>query len=391
MSTDQTTRRSGRHRSGGRVSVPARIAPGAAGPRLPGLDLARGLAVLSMLVAHLSPVGGVLDLSEYLTAPLFAVLVGAAMGLVLARPGTDPVRFVADNALRGLLLVALGVMLQALYPQIDVVLPYLGVLVVVLAPLAVALHRLPVLTLGLAVGAAVLGPVVTERARDALVSGGPATGTGARHLLDWLAAGPSYRLVSFLPMALGGLALALLLPRLAAWRPAAGVAAVLLAAAGVVHALGAASSGGAAPYSGTTAEVVAGSLLAAGVVAASCALADVAAVARWGIRALDPVLSLGRLALTAYTVQVLFLAVVAAVRGGARDDTWPVLLLTTAVVVGSAWLLDRTWGTGPLELVVRLARLPDGWQPGAALSDAVSAARQRRGPPEPPGSTPPEE
>ncbi|MBM6401126.1 DUF418 domain-containing protein [Phycicoccus sonneratiae] len=391
MSTDQTTRRSGRHRSGGRVSVPPAIAPGAGGPRLAGLDVARGLAVLSMLVAHLSPVGGVLDLSEYLTAPLFALLVGAAMGLALARPGTDPVRFVADNALRGLLLVALGVLLQALYGQVDVVLPYLGVLVVVLAPLAVGLRRLPVLTLGVAAGAAVLGPLVTERARDALAASGSSTGTSARHVLDWLAAGPSYRLVSFLPMALGGLALALLLPRLAAWRPAAGVGAVLLAAAGVVHALGAASSGGAAAYSGTTAEVVAGTFLAGGVVAVSFAVADLAAVGRWGVRALDPVLALGRLALTAYTVQVLVLALVSLVRDGARDDSWVVLLVTTAAVVGSVWLLDRTWGTGPLELLVRLARLPSGWQPGAALAEAVSAARQRREPPAPPGSTPPEE
>lgn len=372
------------------MSVPPRIAPGAGGPRLAGLDVARGLAVLAMLVAHLSPVGGVLGLSEYLAAPLFAVVLGAAMGLALARPGADPVRFVADNALRGVLLVILGVLLQAAYDQVDVALPTLGVLVLVLAPLAVGLHRLPVLTLGLAAGAAVLGPVLTERARDALVADGGTTGSVARHLLDWLAAGPSHRLVSFLPMALGGLALALLLPRLLGWRPAAGVSAVLLAASGVVHALGAASTDGAAPSSGTTAEVVAGTFLAGGVVAASFALADVAAVGRWGVRALDPVLSLGRLALTAYTVQVLVLALVSLVRGGADDDTWPVLLLTTAVVVGSAWLLDRTWGTGPLELLVRLARLPGGWQPRAALSGAVSAARRRREPPAPPGSTPPE-
>ncbi len=386
MSTDQTSRRSGRHRSGGRVSVPSRIAPGAGGPRLAGLDVARGLAVLSMLVAHLSPVGGVLGLSEYLAAPLFAVVLGAAMGIALARTGTDPVRFVADNALRGVLLVVLGLLLQAVYGQVDVALPVLGVLVVVLAPLAVGLRRLPVLTLGLAAGAAVLGPVLTERARDAV---GADPGAGPR-LLDWLAAGASHRLVSFLPMALGGLALALLLPRLLAWRPAAGVAGVLLAASGVVHALGAASVDGAAPSSGTTAEVVAGTFLAGGVVAASFAIADLAAVGRWGVRALDPVLSLGRLALTAYTVQVLVLALVSLVRDGADDDTWPVLLLTTAIVVGSVWTLDRTWGTGPLELLVRLARLPDGWRPGAAVSGALSAARQRREPPAPPGSTPPE-
>ncbi len=344
-----------------------------------------------MLVAHLGPAGGVFVLSEYLTAPLFAVVIGAAMGLALAVPGTDPVRFVADNALRGVLLVALGVLLQASYSQIDVVLPYLGVLVVVLAPLAVGLRRLPVLTVGVAAAAAVLGPLVTERARDHLAVHAATTGAGARDVLLWLAAGPSYRLVSFLPMALGGLALALLLPRLDGWRSATPVAAVLLVAGGVVHALGAATDAGALAYSGTTAEVVAATFLAGGTVVAALALADAATLVRVGSAVLSPVLAVGRLALTGYTVQVLVLALVAALRGGARDDGWVLLVLTTAVVLAVCWLLDRTWGTGPLELLVRAARLPAAFEPGAALRDAVSRARTRREPPGPRGSTPPEE
>ncbi|WP_447646028.1 hypothetical protein [Nocardioides zeae] len=52
-----------------------------AGPRVRdlGIDAARGLALVSMFVAHFAPTagpGGVLDLSEYLTAPLFAFLIG---------------------------------------------------------------------------------------------------------------------------------------------------------------------------------------------------------------------------------------------------------------------------------------------------------------------------
>ena len=61
----------------------------------------------------------------------------------------------------------LGVLLQSIYAQIDVVLPYLGVLVIVLAPLALLLHRVPVLTLGIAGALAVVGPLVVERAREA--------------------------------------------------------------------------------------------------------------------------------------------------------------------------------------------------------------------------------
>ncbi len=390
MSTGEQTRRSGRHASHGRVSVPRAVAPGATGPRLGGLDLARGLAVLSMLVAHLSPVAGPFVVTDHLTAPLFAVVIGAAMGLALARGGTDPARFVVDNLLRGVLLVALGVVLQATYGQVDVVLPYLGLLVAVLAPLALWLHRLPLLTAGLAVAGAVLGPLVTERAREHLGSGASTAGTITRDLLLWLAAGPSYRLVSLLPMALGGLALALLLPHLDRWRPAAGVAGVLLATSVAVHVLGAATADGAAAYSGTTAEVVAGTFLAAGAVAAAFALADAVPRARGGPAVLAPLLSVGRLALTAYTVQVLVLALLSVVRGGAPDDSWLVLLVTAAVVVVCCWLLDRTWGTGPLELLLRLARVPAGWRPGTALRDGVSAARSRREPPAPPRSTPPE-
>ncbi|NHA66669.1 DUF418 domain-containing protein [Phycicoccus flavus] len=369
----------GRHRSTphhGRAPGAAR--PGATGDRLAGLDAARGLAVLSMLVAHLSPVGGVLDLSEYLTAPLFAVTIGAAMGLALARPHVDRLRFVLDNALRGVLLVLLGVVLQALYWQIDVVLPYLGVLVVVLAPFALLLRPVPVLAVGLVVAGAVLGPVVTERAREAVAAGTAATGL-TRDLVLWTATGPSYRLVSFLPMALAGVLLAALLPRLTRPGLPAALAAVLVTTSGVVHVLGLRTADGAAPYSGSTAEVVAATFLAAGAVAASFALVALARAAVPVVspvlgRLLLPVLAVGRLALTAYTLQVLVLAVIAGVRDGARDDTWPVLLTTTAVVVGACWALDRFAGTGPLEVLVRAARVPERGRHGGPRRSQPAAS-----------------
>ena len=157
--------------------------------RLDGLDAARGLAVLSMLVAHLCPAGGVFTISEYLTAPLFAVIIGISMGVRLAERRPPAGTFLLDNLQRGLVLVVLGVLLQAIYAQIDVVLPYLGVLVIVLAPLALLLHRLPVLTLGIAGALAVVGPARRRgaRARPAPVAGswpaGPARVGGHRRVL----------------------------------------------------------------------------------------------------------------------------------------------------------------------------------------------------------------
>ena len=348
----------------GRHVSPARA--GLRGPgRLDGVDLARGLAVLSMLVAHLSPVHGLLDVSEYLTAPLFAVVIAVSMALRLQTGAVHPGRFVADNVLRGLLLLVVGLLLQQTYRQVDVVLPALGVLVVVLAPLAVALRRLPVLTVGLAVATAVLGPVVTDRARDAVVAGRV---TGPLHdLLLWTAAGEHYRLVSFLPMALGGLALTLLLPRLDGALPAAVTGGVLVGAAGLVHLMGTRTESGAAAYSGTTAEVLAATFLACGVLALALA---VTATARDHVprlsTVLQPLLATGRLALTGYVLQILVLALVSLARGGASDDSLLLLALTTAVVVGACTLLDRRFGTGPLELLARAVRVPRRPDPAVA-------------------------
>ncbi|WP_392544668.1 acyltransferase family protein [Oryzobacter telluris] len=341
------------------------MAPTPRTARLAGLDLARGLAVVSMLVAHLSPVGGLFDVSEYLTAPLFAVVIGVAMGVQLDRRHPGVIPFLVANLQRGLVLVVLGLVLQLLYGQIVVVLPYLGLLVLVLAPLALLLHRAPVLTLGLAAGGAVLGPLVTERAREA----GPAAAAAGTpwpgwwsDLSQWLATGSSYRLTSFVPMALGGLALAAIVRRVGRGPFGWAVAGVLVVASGAVYLVGGTTADGAAAYSGTTAEVLGATLLAASVVVASFVVDDQVGHRPAG-RALGPLLATGRLALTAYTVQIVALAAISLVRGrDLPDDTWPILLGTTAVVVATCWALDRWWGTGPLEWVLHRIRpqVPEG-------------------------------
>lgn len=61
-----------------------------AGHRLTWVDVARGLALVSMFVAHTAPTGGpdgVLNLSEHLTAALFAALVGVSAHLEQRRQG----------------------------------------------------------------------------------------------------------------------------------------------------------------------------------------------------------------------------------------------------------------------------------------------------------------
>jgi hypothetical protein len=324
--------------------------------RLDGLDAARGLAVVSMLIAHLSPVGGPANITEYLTAPLFAVVIGVSMGLVLQNRRPPAGAFLLDNLMRGLFLVALGVNLQALYPQINVVLPYLGLLIMVLAPIALLLHRMPVVTLGLAAVLAVVSPVVMDPARGWLADN-PRGPEMLVNLVLWVGAGWSYRLLSLLAMALGGLALATVLRRVgqvpAAWVVGGG----LLAASLCVYLLGAATPGGSAAYSGTTTEIVGATLLASGSVLLSFACLQALRDLGAG-RLADPLLATGRLALTAYTVQILWLALLAALRDQAPDDTWWILASSLVVVVGLCWALDRWWGTGPLEWVLHRLRQP---------------------------------
>ena len=341
--------------------------------RLDGLDAARGLAVVSMLVAHLSPVGGPANITEYLTAPLFAVVIGVAMGLVLEDRRPPAGTFLRDNALRGLVLVVLGIGLQELYTQVVVVLQYLGLLVIVLAPIALLLHRMPVVTLAVAAGLAVVSPVVMERARDWRL-GDPDAPAMVEDLVRWLASGSSYRVVSLLAMALGGLALATVLRRAGQVPAAWAVGGVLLGASLAAYLLGAASPDGSAAYSGTTAEIVGATLLSCGTVVLSFAALQTVRDLGAG-RVAEPLLATGRLALTAYTLQILWLALLAALRDDAPDDSWWILGSSLVVVVGACWALDRWWGTGPLEWVVHRLRTPVPGPPGRHAGPPGPAGR----------------
>ena len=106
-----------------------------AAPRLVGVDVARGLAVIGMFAAHLWPR---LELDERVfdgrSAILFATLAGVSLGLMSG--GTRPTppgrrgRVVGGIAIRAGLLVVLGLALQAWNPYLLVILPYYGVMFV---------------------------------------------------------------------------------------------------------------------------------------------------------------------------------------------------------------------------------------------------------------------
>lgn len=109
-------------------------------PRLTGLDLARGLAVLGMMVAHLGPKGGWIETAtDGFPSAMFAVLAGCSLSLMNTRadaeggPAVARARFRA--LVRGLLLMAAGVVLGFLPTTILIVLVPVGAIYVLLGPL----------------------------------------------------------------------------------------------------------------------------------------------------------------------------------------------------------------------------------------------------------------
>lgn len=311
------------------------------------LDLARGLAVVSMVVAHTAPAGGIFNVSEYLTAPLFAAVIGAGVWLSWRSWTRGRGSFVAAQAIRGAMLVVMGLLLQPVYWQIVVVLQWLGVVTLATAVAVVLGARGR--SAGLA-GAALLAvsPPLMTWARTA-APGGP-----LGDALQFVIAGPYYRAVPMVGYALLGVALVAALdrapsPRRPLWAAVAGAG---LAAAAV--AIGKSTGLGADPYSGTYPELAA----CVGLVVAALAGCRWVAL-RWPrlARALDPLAATGRMAMTAYVAQSVILRLLTeGFLDGGRDDHWWVMGTTIALIVALCWAWDRGLGRGPFERLLRIHR-----------------------------------
>jgi len=330
------------------------VADTAGSARLMWLDLARGLAVVSMVIAHTSPWGGVLNGTEYLTAPWFALLIGISLLLAWEKADGRAGVFIVSNVYRGLVLVLVGEWLQRVYWQIDIVLQTLGLLTIVLAPLVVLVGRRPWVWAAIAAVMVVVSPLLMGIAREWLASGGYGMGWLGR-AVDLGFAGPHYRVTTFLAIAAAGIAAtpALLAGR-AIGRRGFVVAAGLLGGAAVAYVGGKLSPIGADAYSGTSAEIVGAILLSLSATWFCAWLVGALGEAR--VRAwVGAVVDTGRMAFTAYTVQVLALAVIVRLfLGGGRDDHWAVMLGVIALCVGVSWAWLRVFRVGPLEWVLRL-------------------------------------
>ncbi|WP_104164406.1 acyltransferase family protein [Cryobacterium sp. N22] len=176
-------------------------------------DVARGVAIMAMLIAHAGPImvdqpaataflqGQLNDVAS----PLFATTMGAAAAIVLAKAGPSPANVrtvILQNVIRGAILVLLGLLLATWGSWIAIVLSFLGIVLAIGTPLVLLGTRtlIAVLAAVLVFGAplnnlmlAATGPLITVGER-----------TPASFLLEWLFLSPHYRVTNLLPWFLFG-------------------------------------------------------------------------------------------------------------------------------------------------------------------------------------------
>jgi len=316
-----------------------------------GVDVVRGLALLSMYVAHTASRSDdrlAVLVANLVTAALFATLVGAGAALAARRPRGLRAS-VAGPLVRGAALVVLGLALVSAGSSVIVILVHLGLLTWLVA-LLVRCPTWSVAGVGvvlLAVSPVLLTSLAPLDAR--LTAEGPHL---LGLLLDLTATGDTYRLTSLLGWAaLGVVLVRTLLAGRGGVRPATMGALALGAAASIT-----AVTGRPVPYSGTHVELVVDALLASGVLLLGVGLTRLARGHGLGWLA-----DLGRMTLTLYTLQVLALALLEQrLRPGQPPYGTEVLaaLVAGSVAVALAWNavpLARRWGRGPLEGGVEMA------------------------------------
>ncbi|EFQ84036.1 hypothetical protein HMPREF0063_10752 [Aeromicrobium marinum DSM 15272] len=331
-------------------------------------DVARGVAITAMLIAHAGPfVSGagrpaldtIARLSD-LASPLFSLVMGMAAAIVLARDRHVP-GFLWQQAVRGLVLIGLGAWMDQWGTWIAIVLSNLGItllvgsLVLVLGAWVTAVTAVAVLV--------VSQPLLESVARAAGPLDYYATDLES-YLLRWTALDPYYRLVNLLPFFLVG---ALLARWGYAGRPDVRVSGAMVVA-GVVGAAVLTTSRFPAPearVSGTyadTAHDVTQVLVAVGVIGLALAWRPTAAVLR-------PFAPIGVVALSLYVAHgavVALLADTVYADTGGRPAPGTVDWTTFVVFVGGFLLLSWAWGRW-------IGRAPIEWALGFVTRRRVRA------------------
>ncbi|PWC08310.1 heparan-alpha-glucosaminide N-acetyltransferase domain-containing protein [Mycetocola zhujimingii] len=324
--------------------------------RIVGVDIARGLAIIGMFVAHTMPNPGDRELLvDGRSSILFATLAGVSLGILSGQDSPKPrgsrSGVYRRIVIRALAILLLGVVLTSLGSEIAIILDYYAIMFLVALPV-LFLPRiwLGVLLVIFAFAAPFLASIVTDD-----VSRSPSI---AEILREYFLTG-FYPVLIWLPFVFAGLIAArsgLARPRTQAIMIGCGSGAALAGygAAAVLPGVTAAA------HSGTTAEVFGSggvALAIIGILVAATTTAP-AAVRRVVRTVLAPVGAAGAMALTVYTVQILILAIAVQVRNSSGLVDYPGWPLLGGLVIGSlvgSWLWQRYLGKGPLERAIALA------------------------------------
>lgn len=346
-------------------------------PRVQAVDLARGVALAGMMLAHLGPrwLGENPPVNEIISsgraAPLFALLAGVSLTLVHRR---DPqgAGSVPSTVLRGVLLVLIGLSLGSLRDMpVLVILAFYGLLIIAALPFRALPTRVLV---GVTAAWAVLAPVglLALRIRHEPVFVEQPSWSDVQdpgRLLTTVLLWGGYPAVVWIAYVLAGLVVGRLdlADRLVALRLAVGGLVVTAATLAIAYTherdWRTLFARDAYPYAPVTWDElwvagphtsmplnVIGAIGSAVMVVGACALLMRSGLLR---RLATPVCAAGAMTLTLYTVHVLWtwrlwldLDVV--------EGSWGDWVLQVLVLFAAATLWRRRFGRGPLEQLMRL-------------------------------------
>lgn len=329
------------------------------------VDVLRGVALLSMFIAHTAPPGPwepATYLTNYLTAALFAALVGVGLHLSWQRHGPGP-RYWIGAFVRGLALIVLGQVVAGFGAQIVEVLTYLGALTWVMALLA----WVPTWAAGLGcLGMAIASPILREAYADGGLVSGPLEIAGI-DVWQVLLTGPTYRVSALLAWALLGVFVFTTL-RSVSRGDMAGVAGFAALACLGMWALRSWAGVDLEPYDGMTPSILFNGFAVVLAWSVTWLIADAV-----GESAQSWLAGPGQMTLTLYVAHAAWLAYdVKVLADGARgDNTWTNLLVLIAgsLILATAWralVRVHPWRRGPIEGA--LDGIVDGLSPGGARS-----------------------
>jgi uncharacterized membrane protein len=348
--------------------------------RVDGVDAARGLALIGMFVAHVSPVVASLEAAQFIAIAderprlLFALTAGIGLGFISGgmRPiaeGRGDLR--RQIAIRAAILIALGILIDFVFhPLVFIILDVYGAAFLVMLPL---MFIPPRVALGLGAGLLAVTPALAQMgARTEFVN--LVRQTPLKFLSDWVVGGP-YPVIVWVPVMLIGLALArldLTSPRVVGFIALVGAvaASVFLPIASRLPPPHLASESGWSVPLRASLETLGNVGVGALVVAAMLTLTMLArpAVRRVAGAVLSPITAMGSMPLSIYTMHLVVISLAVRVEDGVlTDDSWAMLI---GLIVGSmvfAWTWRRTIGRGPLEQALR-------WASGRDRADAAPAS-----------------